>query len=61
MEKKKLGELTLGEKIQWEGCTWTVIGHVDGKTALLGKDSLSELAEREIRRLEVLKDGSATD
>lgn len=54
MEKKKLGELTPGEKVQWEGRTWTVIGHINGKTALLDEDRLFELSEREIKRLEAL-------
>lgn len=56
MEKKKMGELTPGEKVQWEGRTWTVIGHINGKTALLDEDRLFELSEREIKRLEALWD-----
>ena len=57
MGKKELGELPPGEKIQREGRTWTVIGHVDGKTVLLDKDELSRGIEMEIKRLgQVLKD-----
>lgn len=56
MEKKKMGELTPGEKVQWEGRTWTVIGHINGKTALLDEGRVFELSKREIKRLEALWD-----